>query len=888
MLVNILETLLMRRFSILFAIATVAFVIVTVQTDRSAKGQTAAPEPLRMPGDRPIDIQHLRLDLKVDLPKKTVDARASMTVRSLRKINTITLDAVDFEVKKVSYAIGKQGKEVAAHFSQDGGKLIVDLDPPWPADQSATLHIDYRVREPRAGLHFFGPTDAEPEVPLTVWSQGESITNRYWIPCLDQPNQKQSTELVVTVAEGNEVLSNGTLVDRKVNDDKTVTFHWKQEKPHASYLVTLVVGPFDVVTEEWHKKPVMYYVPKGRKDDVARTFGRTPEMLEFFSKRFGVEYPWEKYAQVVVEQFNAGGMENTSATTLTDRALHDQRSMLDSSPDGLISHELGHQWWGDLLTCKDWAHIWLNEGFASYCEVLWAEHSKGKDEAEYELIQKARGAIGGGKTRPVVDHRYPHPEAMFDARAYPKGAWVLNMLRKKLGEEAFWKGIQQYASDFKYQSVETSDFRKVMEKVSGRDLERFFYDWTERPGHPVLEVATEYLPETKQLRVGVKQTQTGEAFHFPLTLAVQWPNSGDGPQTPTTKVFNQDITEKEQVLFLNVKDRPTSVEVDSDLAVLAEIKEAKSHDLWLAQLNRGSSAPASVASRIRAARHFAESKRPEDREALAKTLAEEKFYGVAVEIAAALGESGGDTSRDALIAGLKHENPKVRRACADALGKFSKDAKAAATLKALLEKGDKSYFVEAAAVGAYGKMRQKDVVAVLTPWLDKPSHGEVIRSAALHGLGEAQDPAVLDTLIGWTKRGRSRYDRAAALTALGRLAQTANPTDEQRAKIVTAVSACLEGEQPLILRSAVGTLRDLGRSAAPSLAALEALQRHDPSDRVRDLAKTAIDQIRKNEQTPVELTRLREELETLRKSQEQLRERLEKYEKLERKGAGED
>jgi aminopeptidase N len=878
----------MRRFSILLVIAAVAISFLAVRLDRFAKGQTAATEPLRTPGDRPIDIQHVRLDLKVDLPKKTVDARASMSVRSLRKINTITLDAVDFEVKSVSYTAGKQEKETTARFSQGGGKLVIDLDPPWPADQAGTLHIDYRIREPRAGLHFFGPTDAEPEVPYTVWSQGESITNRYWIPCLDQPNQKQTTELVVTVAEGNEVLSNGTLVERKVNDDKTVTFHWKQDKPHASYLVTLVVGPFDVVTEEWHKKPVMYYVPKGRKDDVARTFGRTREMLEFFSKRFGVEYPWDKYAQVVVEQFNAGGMENTSATTLTDRALHDKRAMLDSSPDGLISHELGHQWWGDLLTCKDWAHIWLNEGFASYCEVLWAEHSKGKDEADYELIHKARGAIGGGKTRPVVDHRYPHPEAMFDARAYPKGAWVLNMLRKKLGEEAFWKGIQQYANDFKYQSVETSDFRKVMEKVSGRDLERFFYDWTERPGHPVLEIATEYLPDTKQLRVAVKQTQASEAFQFPLTLAAQWPTTGDGPQTPTTKVFNQDITEKEQVLFLNVKDRPTRVEVDPDLSVLAEIKETKSRELWLAQLNGASSGPASVASRVRAAQYFGQSKRPEDREALAKALKEEKFYGVAVEIVTALGESGGDASRDALIAGLKHDQPKVRRACADALGKFSKDAKVAAALKALLEKGDESYFVEAAALSAYAKMKQKDTVAVLTPWLDKPSHGEVIRSAALNGLGDAQDVAALDTLITWTKRGNSRYNRAAALTALGKLAQSANPSDEQRTKIVKAVSACLDGEQPLILRSSVGTLRDLGRSAAPSLAALEALQRHDPSDRVRDLAKTAIEQIRKNEQTPVELTRLREELETLRKTQEQLRERLEKYEKLERKGTGED
>src|SRR5438093_8464289 len=374
--------------------------------------QAPITEPLRTAVDRPIDIQHIRLDLKVDLPKKTVDARASIRLRSLRRIASITLDAVDFEVKRVT--ITANGKEEAATFSHDRGKLIVDLDPAWLAERTALLRIDYRVREPKDGLFFFGPTPEEPDVPLTVWSQVEPITNRYWFPCVDHPNQRQTTELVVTVADGFEALSNGKLIEKRNNADKTVTFHWRQDKPHVSYLVTLVVGRFDVVREEWQDLPVLYYVPKGHKDDIARTFGRTRDMLAFFSKRFGVDYPWEKYAQVVVEQFTAGGMENTSATTLTEFALHDQRSMLDSSPDGLIAHELAHQWWGDMVTCRDWAHIWLNEGFASYAEALWDEHSKGPDEYAYNVWQKADRAISGGKQRPVVDHRYPNPSSVFD------------------------------------------------------------------------------------------------------------------------------------------------------------------------------------------------------------------------------------------------------------------------------------------------------------------------------------------------------------------------------------------------------------------------------------------------------------------------------------------
>ncbi len=363
-------------------------------------GQAFSQQPLRVAGDRPVDIRHIRLDLKVDLPKKTVDATAYLRFRTTHSIRHVPLDAVGFEVSQVSLgAVNPSANDNPEQdkprpplvFRHDGKTLDIDLPNEWPEGRDGWLVVNYRVREPKDGLYFFGPTAAEPNVPLTVWSQGESITNRYWFPSLDHPDQKQTTELIVIVADGFEVLSNGKLINKKVNDDKTVTFHWKQDKPHASYLVTLVVGKFDIVRDKWKGKEVSYYVPVGRKKDIARTFGRTREMIDFFSRRFGVDYPWEKYAQVVVEQFTAGGMENTSATTLTDFGLISERAAVDSDAEWLISHELAHQWWGDLVTCRDWAHIWLNEGWASFCEVVWAEHGKSKDEAMYDLIHKSRG-----------------------------------------------------------------------------------------------------------------------------------------------------------------------------------------------------------------------------------------------------------------------------------------------------------------------------------------------------------------------------------------------------------------------------------------------------------------------------------------------------------------
>jgi aminopeptidase N len=840
-----------------------------------------AQEPLRTAGERPVDIKHIRLDLKVDLPKRTVDAEAFLRFRTFRPTKHVTLDAVGFEVKHVVLGAVNASDENNPEqdkprppltFRHDGKKLDVDLPAEWPAEQDGWLVISYRVREPKDGLFFFGPTATEPNVPFTVWSQGESITNRYWFPCLDHPDQKQTTELVVTVAHGFEVLSNGKLVETKPNDDKTVTFHWKQDQPHVSYLVTLVVGKFDIVREQWNGKEVSYYVPVGRKSDIARTFGRTREMLDFYSRRFGIDYPWEKYSQIVVEQFTAGGMENTSATTLTDWGLISERAALDSDAEGLIAHELAHQWWGDLVTCRDWSHVWLNEGWASFCEVLWAEHGKGKEEAAYDLIHKARAVLGNqtAKERPIVDRRYAFPDAMFDARAYPKGAWVLHMLREQLGETDFWKAVKAYGSEHKYKSVETRDFRGTLERVTGRNLERFFYDWTERPGWPVLETKVEYLGDDKLTKIHVKQAQAGEPFHLTLPIRYFTGESGNG-------AWHEErlpMTEKEQTFFIR-NTSPKQFEIDPRLTLLTEWKIDQGRHLWAEQLN---SSP-SVAVRIRAAEHFGKSKEPADRELLAECLKSEKFWAVAAEIARALGESGGDTSRDALIAGLKGQHPKVRRACAEAMGKLVGDPRAASALKEVLKAGDTSEYVESAAIEAYAKLRQNDTVTVLLPCLVKPSDHEMLRTAALRGLGESQDMSALDTLVSWTHRGKPRETRSAALRALATLARSANPTDEQCKQIADAIAACLEGETQPIRRAAVEAIRELGQSATPSVPVLEMIARHETNDRIAELAKKALEQIRANTPAPVEVTRLREELEKLKKDNESLRERLQRVEK---------
>jgi aminopeptidase N len=838
----------------------------------AAAGPAAALEPLRTASDRLINIDSIRLSLRVDVAKKTVESKATISFRSVRPTRTVSLDAVDFEVKHVAAKLGQQSIN-PARYTSDGKKLIVDLGSRLPAGEAGMLEVAYRIQDPKDGLHFFGPSKTDPEAPLLVWSQGETTTNRYWIPCIDEPDQRQTTEVIVTVPEGFEAVSNGKLVQRQENAlDKTVTFDWRQEIPHPAYLVTLVVGQFDVARHEWEGIPVLYYVPKGHAAEAEPTYGRTPEMLTYFSERFGVRYPWAKYAQVTCFQFG-GGMENTSATTMGDRILRDQRSLLDRTAEGIVSHELAHQWFGDMVTCRDWSHTWLNEGFASYAEALWDEHSRGRDEYAFNMHGKAKRAIQAGKERPVLDRRYPNAQSMFDDRSYPKGAWIVHMLRHRLGDEAFWKGIKRYATEHQFKSVETFDLRRSLERATGRDLERFFYDWVERPGNPDLEVASEYVPDSGQARLTIKQTQAGEPFEFPLKLVL----TCAGAKEPV--VLDEMMTDKELNIRLPLPGPLERIDVDPDQAILTELKETKVQALWRAQLLESPSVPA----RLRAAQHFAQSKATEDHELLARALPQERFWGVKVELATALGTVKGTVAKQALVKGLKETDARVRKACIDALGKLGPDAEIATTLKDMLGKGDPSYAVEGAALAAYARQGQKDAVAVITPWLAKSSHQDTLADAALMALGATEDPAVLDTLLSWTKPEKPRSRRAAALRGLSQLAKSKTLKDEQRKEIVKTLVAALEIDDLAARFAALQALPELGPASASALPLLDKMAQDASRSGPKRIIKAAADRIRaefagNTTADAGELNRLRDEVKRLVREQDELRKRLDKFE----------
>jgi aminopeptidase N len=840
-----------------------------------AASQTTAIEPLRTASDRTISIDDIRLDLRVDLAKKLVESKATISFRCVKPTQTVTLDAVDFVVTHVAAKLSKNLIN-PARYTSDGKKLVVDLVAPLKAGEAGTLEVAYRVQDPKDGLHFFVPGKTRLESPLLVWSQGETSTNRYWIPCIDEPDQRQTTEIIVTVPEGFEAVSNGKLVQRQENPGNTVTFHWKQEIPHPSYLITLVVGEFDVVRHEWEGIPVLYYVPKGHRAEAEPTYGRTPEMLAYFSQRFGMRYPWAKYAQVTCFQFG-GGMENTSATTMGERILCDERSLLDRSSESIVSHELAHQWWGDMVTCRDWSHTWLNEGFASYAEALWDEHARGRDDYAFNMDRKAARAIRAGKLRPVMDRRYTDPQSMFDDRSYPKGAWIVHMLRNRLGEEAFWKGIQRYGTENQFHSVETCDLRRSLERATGRDLERFFYDWVERPGNPELDVATEFLPDSQQARLTIKQTQAGEPFEFPLKIVL----TCAGAKDPV--VLNETMTEKEFNIRLPLPGPLERIDVDPDQAILMELKETKPQALWRAQLLESPSVPV----RLRAVQHFAQSKATEDHDLLARALDQERFWGVRVELATALGTAKSAVAKQALLKGLKETDARVRRACVEGLGKLGPDAEIAATLKDILGKGDPSYAVEGAVLAAYARQNQKDAVAIITPWLSKTSHQDTLADAALAALGATEDPAVLDTLLNWTKPEKPRTRRAAAVRGLALLAKSKRLKDEQRQQIVKTLMAALESDDQFSRVAAIRALPDLGPMANSALPLLDKMAQEQSRSGLRRIIKETADKIRAQSGANAsadasEVNRLRDEVKRLEHEQQELRERLDKFESRKR------
>ncbi|MFZ5441311.1 MAG: M1 family aminopeptidase [Myxococcota bacterium] len=710
--------------------------------------------------ERPVHATHVALELDLDFPKRALAGVASLSLRAIRRVQQLDFDAVDLDVSKVEV----DGKRVGFDASS-GRKLHVHLPKAVKAGTELAVRITYRAT-PQRGLYFVGDDQ--------VWTQGQDIDSRHYFPCLDTPAQKCSTEVKATFPKALTSLSNGKLLSDTVKGARR-TMHWRLDAPHSPYLVTLVVGNFEVLEQRHGATTLRTLYPPGRKDDALRCVARTPKMLQLFERLSGRPYPWGDYAQVFVKEFIFGGMENTSATTLTDSVLHDARAHADYSAEFLVAHELAHQWFGDLLTCRDWPHGWLNEGFATYAEVLWNEEAISLDEADHARrvdLEAYLSEVSDRYARPIVARRFDAPIDLFDRHLYEKGGLVLHELRRRLGDDDFAASVRAYVAAHAGGAVETVDLARAIERTTGRNVDRFFDEYVHRPGHPQLKVELSFDAAHRRVKVAVRQTQDGEPYELTIPLEVSVGGKRDSHELK--------VSQKEHTFFVPAAREPQWVMVDGRRDLLATWELEKPMGWWRNELLHAEPGRARTEAAVALARDPAEATIA----ALAKVLRTERvFWGARAACAKSLGALRTPAARKALLGALTVKHPKVRRAVVAALGAFREDSLVLEALLPLAKKGDASVFVEGELARALGRVRGKGVLEQLEAMLDRPAFQDAVRCGALDGLAELRDPRAWKKVLAAVEPGQPVFGRRTAVVALAKLAEPAEKKTEAVEKI---------------------------------------------------------------------------------------------------------
>ena len=533
------------------------------------------------------DLINTVLEVSFDWQKQYLYGKATLTLKPyFYPQNTLELDAKGFDVALVKLvATGKELK-----YSYDKSKLLITLDKTYAKEDTFKIEIKYTAKPnelPKGGnaainsdkgLFFINADGKDTLKPKQIWTQGEIESSSCWFPTIDTPNEKMTQSIFITIDQKYKTLSNGKLISSTNNTDGTRTDFWKQDKPHAPYLVMMAVGEFALVKDvmpqskeyKWDNFEVNYYVEPKYEQHADAIFGRTPEMIEFFSKLLDYKYPWNKYSQIIVRDYVSGAMENTSATVLMDAVQCTSREMLDKNWDNIIAHELFHHWFGDLVTAESWPNLPLNESFANYSEFLWQEYKYGIDAADHHALEEMDGYFNEStsKQEPLIRYHLKNFEDMFDAHSYNKGGRVLHMLRKYVGDEAFFKSLNVYLEKKEYTAAEIHDLRLAFEEVTGEDLNWFFNQWFLSSGHPELLVKQEWSNGILKLQFNQKQdTSKTPVFRLPLKISV-WT---DGKK----EKFSVEMNKSVQSFKFNVQSKPNLVLVDDDAQLLGTIEHTK-------------------------------------------------------------------------------------------------------------------------------------------------------------------------------------------------------------------------------------------------------------------------------------------------------------------------
>jgi len=759
------------------------------------------------------DLLHQRIELRdISWDSTSLNGRVVTTLAARRaSLDSIILDA--------STGIAIHGATDAAgrtlRTSHSGDTLVVHLARPLRFGDTTRFTLDYHAHIDNGHGLTFIYADGRPHRPQQLWSMGETTGNSAWFPTYDFPNDKESWELLATVPARMTVVSNGRLVGDVHNRDGSHTTHWLQELPSATYLISVAIAPYARIHDQWRGLPVDYYVYHEDSALARPLFGYTPGIMETYTKLTGVRYPWAKYAQETVADF-FGGEEMVSATELVDW-LPDKRAYADRPWYHwlLIPHELAHQWFGDNETTENWSHLWLNEGFAEFMNGAYWEAKLGRHVSDDFYLDEYRQfiAIDADHSMPLV--------ADGSNNIYPKGALVLRMLRRRLGDERFWASIHLFLTRHQFGSAVTEDFRQAVLDATGENLAQFWAEWMYRPGYPRFSIRAAYDSANRVLTLNVRQTQSDTAgadsawppvaavFHAPVTVLV---GTSGGKTVERRAVLNA----REQTIVIDsLSGAPTMVVFDAGNTIVKSLdfpeptawlttQLAHDPDLW---------------SRWWAIGELAKRKSDADAgHALAAAATGADYFLTREHAVTALASFPAAIAFPALDSARRDSSAQVRAFAIVALGRLG-GADALSAVRAAWS--DSSYGVEAAAIRILILADTANRSAWVARGLAASSYRDVVRSSALDAVARAGDStytAAVDSLRGETA---SAANTLAILSVRGNgaaLAALIRALDDPRPYVREWTLRAL-GRLPAELRdpplSAIaGTLRDEKTKAA--------------------------------------------------------------------------
>jgi aminopeptidase N len=794
------------------------------------QGPTPTPAPvtrvLRRPLPQPqyipahdYDQRNIKLNLQFDWEKEQAIGTATITLAPVvNNLSRVEFDAAYMSIASVTLA---SGAPLKFDYNDKQEKLAVALDRAYQRNEEITVVVSYHTFAPPpektigtggGGLNFIKLRSDDPSRPRQIWTQGESEYNHYWFPSFDHPNDFVSSEIIATVEKPLTVISNGKLIEVKENPDGTRTFDWKMDQPHATYLVSMVVGEYVAVSSEYAGIPVITYVYPNEVEEGKVTAARLAEMVKFFSEKTGVKYPYDKYAQTMARDFS-GGMENISATTQTDTMIHDARTELDATQDSLQSHELAHQWFGDLLTCRHWSDLWLNESFATYFQGLWDEHHLGRDNFLYLDVRANQesyyAAWARGLRRPIVTKNYANPDSMFDTYSYPRGGAVLHMLRDVLGEENWWRAINHYLTKHRNQPVETEQFRIAIEEATGRPLDWFFDEWLYKMGHPVFRVTQNYDATKKMLSLKVRQEQRIDSeSEFPQVTFFQMPVQIEIGTATSNRVERIQLAPKEEQTFtFAVESEPLLVNFDYGSTLIKELNFNKTTGQLLYQMANDRDVLGRIWALQQLATRVNDDKTSKgDRDMITKAISDatvrDGFWGMRLEAATAL--NGLQEGKEALLTATKDKDARVRVRAVNSLAS-TKDPFFAATYEWMLN--DQSYATIRAAAQALGQTKTPQAYDALIKLVETSSWRDTIRASGLLGLAALGDTRALDLGLKYQAAPNPASVRGAALNLI-----VATGKDDPRvfALVASALKEGFERRSFALMTSAAEAMIALG------------------------------------------------------------------------------